>query len=153
MKNLTVFFGFIISFVLLSCESGRRVPRPSPPPSQTPLPQTPEVATYNCQYIGGHQIVGDHSCSKRFCYTWSWCQGHGSAHLFCEAILNAEGNYSCPSASACASSTAPYPGLIPYAWRNNCDGGGGDTYYESDDEEEDDEEEDKPTNIPDDRGP
>ena len=112
--------------------------------------------------MGGHQIVGDYSCSKRFCYTFSWCQGLGNVFLFCEASLNAEGKYICPTASACASSeTVPAnPALAPYLWKNNCDGGSSGVYYEDDeekswwdkwvggedddDDDEDEEEDDKP---------
>lgn len=154
MQNITVFLLGFLSLSLFSCPEGRRVPgssapnqtisNPNIPAHQTIPPGTIVGAAYNCRYIGGHQIVWDYSCSKRFCYTFSYCQGHGSVFLFCEAALNAEGKYSCPSASACAGSTtvSANPGLAPYLWKNNCGGGGG---YE--------EEDDEPLNIPNDRGP
>lgn len=139
MKSLIVFFGFI-SLTLLGCGGGRRVARPpAPPPPQTTPPQAPKVPpSMNCKYLGSHQIVGDQSCSKRFCYTWSWCQGREpNIFLFCEATLDAEGNYSCPTASDCAAAeTVPSnPMLAIHLWRNNCDSGGGDYYYESEEEE------------------
>lgn len=143
MRVLTLVLSFVFLW-LSGCNSssGRRT-APPPPVTQPPpthLPPNPQPSI-SCEYHYQSQMVYGPSCTKKYCYTWGWCQGFGTRFLFCGAIKNEYGNWKCPDASACVM--APNPGFHPLQFRRACSSGIVFDDEGSDDETDKEDEEDK----------